>query len=294
MVKMKNEQQQKRKFLDKLKDRYRLVIFNEDTIETEWQGVLSRMNFIVWIGLIGVLLVAIGIILVSFTPLREYIPGYPDGNIKRMLMVNSLKADSIEQEINIRDQYIKNIGDILKGKPTQSFMEQVDTNVRVNDLEFDNKKFDSTLASDFEHEQKYGVSGIYNAPPTEKFQLNKLHFFCPVKGSITNSFSPTENHLGIDIVSNLKEPILSVLAGTVIFTGWTVETGYVIMIQHQYNIVSIYKHNSQLLKKIGDKVAAGEPIAIIGNTGEYTTGPHLHFELWHNGQALNPNDYIVF
>ncbi len=291
---MENEINKKRKLSQKLKDRYRLVIFNEDTIETVWQGILSRMNFIIWIGLIGIFLIALGIVIVSFTPLREYIPGYPDGNIKGLLISNRLKVDSLAKEIDIRDQYIININSILKGEETNSFIENTDTTIKTQNINFDKKQFDSTLASNFEHEQKYGISNFVEQPKRNEFQLNKLHLFCPVQGSITNKFNATENHFGIDIASNLKEPVLSVLSGTVTFIGWTLETGYVIIVQHNYNIMSIYKHNSQLLKKAGDRVIAGEPIAIIGNTGEYTTGPHLHFELWHNGQALNPSDYIVF
>lgn len=292
---MENEVKQKRKLKEKLKDRYRLVIFNEDTIEDVWQGVLSRMNFIVWIGLIGIFLVALGIVLVSFTPLREYIPGYPDGNTRSMFILNSLRVDSLEQKIHIRDQYIENIQAILRGKETKSFLtDKQDTNIQASKIDFDANKVDSALVSEFEQEEKYGVQSIYQLPEKDNFKLNKLHFFCPVKGSITNDFNASENHFGIDIASNLNEPILSVLPGTVVLVGWTLETGFVIQVQHSNNLISIYKHNSQLLKKSGDKVAAGEPIAIIGNTGEYTTGPHLHFELWHNGQPLNPNDYIVF
>lgn len=287
------EIKKKRKLREKLKDRYRLVIFNEDTIENVWQGVLSRMNFIVWIGLVGVLLVAIGIVLVSFTPLREYIPGYPDGNIRRTFILNSLKADSLAHRIALQDQYIENVRSILRGNETKKLIDTT-TEIKTKLVNLDSTNFDSAFVLEYEQEEKYGVSNIFQLSEKEDFNLNKLHFFCPVKGAITNEFDASKNHFGIDLASNLNEPVLSVLPGTIVLVGWTIETGYVIQVQHKNNLISIYKHNSQLLKKTGDKVNAGEPIAIIGNTGEYSTGPHLHFEIWYNGNPLNPKNYIVF
>lgn len=287
------ETKKKRKLRHKLKDRYRLVILNEDTLEDVYYAVLSRINFMVWIGFIGVILVAVGIVLVSFTPLREYIPGYPDGNVRRLFIINSLQVDSLEQQLNVRDKYIQNIHSILRGKETQPHMNAIDSLPELNNISFESSNFDSILKEQFEQEERYGISTQYK-PVKKEFQINKLHFFCPLKGSVTNVFDARGNHYGIDIVSNMNEPILTVLSGTVIMAGWTLEAGYIIQVQHQNDLITVYKHNSQLLKKMGDKVAAGEPIAIIGNTGEYTTGPHLHFELWHQGTPLNPRDYIVF
>lgn len=283
----------KRKFIHKLKDRYRLVILNENTLEDVWYAVLSRMNFMVWIGFIGIVLVAIGIVLVSFTPLREYIPGYPDGNIRWLYLQNTLLVDSLEQQIHLRDQYINNVRAILKGKETLSYSTSLDSFPPVNKVEFDKSEFDSVLRTQILEEDRYNVNMAYQ-PVETKFEINKLHFYTPLKGSITNLYDAQGNHFGVDIVSNLNEPILSVLDGTVILAGWTLEAGYVIQVQHGNNLISIYKHNSQLLKDMGDRVKAGEAIAIVGNTGEYTTGPHLHFELWFNGKPLNPRDYILF
>ncbi len=283
----------KRKLTQRLKDRYRLVILNENTLEDVWYAVLSRMNFMVWTGLIGVVLVAIGIVLVSFTPLREYIPGYPDGNIRWLYLQNTIMVDSLEQQLKLKDQYIDNIKAILKGKETISYTTPMDSLKPVAKVSFEKNDFDSLLRDEILLEDRYNVNFAYQAVET-KFEINKLHFYCPLKGAITNIYDAHGNHFGIDIVSNLNEPILCVLDGTVVLSGWTLEAGYVIQVQHQNNLISIYKHNSQLLKEMGDRVTAGEAIAIIGNTGEYTTGPHLHFELWHNGKPLNPSDYIVF
>ena len=129
---------------------------------------------------------------------------------------------------------------------------------------------------------------------TNKTDFSRIHFYSPVKGLITNSFNPNENHLGTDVVTASNNVVVAALEGTVIIANWTLETGYVIQIQHSNNLISIYKHNSELLKKVGNHVTAGEVIAIIGNSGELTSGPHLHFELWHNGTPLDPEDYVAF
>lgn len=288
------EPKEKRKFSDKLRDRYRLVILNEDTLEDVWYAVLSRLNFMVWIGLIGVVLVALGIVLVSFTPLREYIPGYPDGDIRWLYLQNAMKMDSLEKELNVRDQYIENIRFILRGKQTESYVNEADTVFEPANISFTPTDFDSLLEEQIQEDERYNVAASVFEPQRQEFDLKKLHFFCPLKGTITNLYDAQGSHYGIDIVSNQNEPILSVLDGTVILAGWTLEAGYVIQVQHDNNIISIYKHNSQLLKQMGDRVKSGEVLAIIGNTGEFTTGPHLHFELWHQGKPLNPRDYIVF
>lgn len=283
----------KRSFLIKLKDRYRLVVLNENTLEDVWYAVLSRINLMVWLGFFGIILVTMGIVLVSFTPLREYIPGYPDGNIRWVYLQNAIKMDSLERQIELRDHYIDNIRMILKGKKTQSYINEYDSSSYASNITFTKTNFDSVLSKQVQEEERYNVLTT-NSKPSSSFELNKLHLYCPLKGTVTNLFDAKGNHYGIDIVSNLNEPILSVLDGTVVMAGWTLEAGYVIQVQHNNNIISIYKHNSQLLKQMGDRVLAGEAIAIVGNTGELTTGPHLHFELWFNGVPLNPRDYIVF
>ncbi len=284
----------KRKLKDRLKDRYRLVILNENTLQDVWYAVLSRINLILWLGFISALLIATGILAITFSPLREYIPGYPDGNTRRMFVVNTLHVDSLEEQLRVRDQYINNIQKILKGNDTEPYIATLDSLPPIiNDEPTQPTDFDNDLFNQIDEEQKYGISSqpIYRESETE---INKLHFYKPLQGTITNIFNTRENHFGIDIVSNINEPVLSVLDGTVIMAAWTLEAGYIIQVQHRHNLVSVYKHNSMLLKKMGERVIAGDVIAMMGNTGEYTTGPHLHFELWHAGKPLNPRDYIVF
>jgi murein DD-endopeptidase MepM/ murein hydrolase activator NlpD len=286
----------KRKWSEKLKDHYRFVILNESTLEDVWYAVLSRRNVIIWSGLIGFILVAIGIVMVSFTPLRVYIPGYPDTNTRRLFMYNNLKVDSLEQQLVIRDQYIENIRKILNGQETHQYINTNDSIGKISESNLQVPEIDSSLYDKVEQDNRYNIQmneqKVYRA--SSRTDLSKLHFYCPVKGTITNAFDADKSHYGVDIVSNLNEPVLSVLDGTVVFTGWTLEAGYVVEVQHDNDLITIYKHNSFLLKKMGDRVRGGEPVAIIGNTGEYTTGPHLHFELWQSGKPLNARDYIIF
>jgi murein DD-endopeptidase MepM/ murein hydrolase activator NlpD len=291
------EKKKKRKLLTRLKDRYRLVILNESTLEDVWYAVLSRFNFIIWIGFTGIFLIIIGVVLVSFTPFREYIPGYPQSDIRSLYRYNYMMVDSLEEELRVQKQYYDNLTTILQGEATKSYVHNSDSITPAELNEEEEQSLDSAFIEEFALEERYSLSASNVQAITKKaetFDLSKLHLFCPIKGSITNTYDAVSHHFGIDIVSNANEPILSVKEGTVIMAGWTLEAGYVIQIQHPNNLLSVYKHNSKLLKQMGDRVRAGEVIAIIGNTGEYTTGPHLHFELWHNGRPLNPKDYIVF
>jgi len=155
---------------------------------------------------------------------------------------------------------------------------------------------DSLLRLDVENQTKYSLYQVQSMEQQtqRKYAAGNMLFFIPVKGIITNEFNPRKQHYGIDIAARKNETVKSVLDGTVILSNWTVETGYVIAIQHSHSLVSVYKHNSALLKQTGEKVKAGEVIAIIGETGEYSTGTHLHFELWDEGSPVNPKDYISF
>ncbi len=277
----------------RLKERYRIAILNDRTLKEVWYAVLSLRNLIATIGFLGILLIGIGIVLVTFTPLREYVPGYPSASDRRMAIDNYIKIDSIENALYQKDIFIENLHNILTGKNTNPHFVDKDS-IKKSNESVHPLKLDSSLYQSIE-DDRFNVRYVEDETvlPT-MLSTVKIHFYCPLKGEITNHYAPETGHYGIDIVSNANDPVLSVLDGTVISAGWTLEAGYVIIVQHRNNIVSQYKHNSILLKKIGDRVRAGEPIGIIGNTGEYTTGPHLHFELWQNGTPLNPTDYIIF
>lgn len=287
----------KKSLISRLKNKYRLVIMNDETLEERLTFRLSRLNVFVVLGTLTIILIILTSILIAFTPLREYIPGYTNVGLQKKLYELQIKTDSIEKGLEKRDLFIQNMKDVMNGKDLSMDIPLIkDTLHKYNDIKLKKSPEDSLLRAELENQGKYNLYRFENSENIrQKSQsIGKVLFFVPLKGVITNEFNPSQNHYGVDIVSKLNEAIKCVLDGTVILSNWTLETGYTIAIQHQQNIVSVYKHNSALLKKEGDFVKAGDPIAIIGQTGELTTGPHLHFELWSDGNPVNPKDYINF
>jgi murein DD-endopeptidase MepM/ murein hydrolase activator NlpD len=286
----------KEHWIRKLRNKYRLVIVNEETFDERLSFRLSRLNVFVIIGTLVILLIVATTFLIAFTPLREYIPGYTDVTLSQKAKYLQHKVDSLEVDFRRKSLYIQNLKSIIEGKVIES-----DTSIRSDEnVDYDNIKYvkspeDSILRAEYENESSYDL--YYNESDelyTPTSPLNNYYFFAPLKGIITNEFNLTKGHYGIDIVAKDNEAVKTTLSGTVIFSDWTVETGYVIAIQHQGNLISVYKHNSVLLKQEGNVVKAGDPIAIVGESGELSTGPHLHFELWLNGAPVNPRDYMVF
>lgn len=279
--------------VSKWRYRYRFTIFNDYTFEEIWQVRFSKLNIFILIGSIILLLIAATTVLIAFTNLREFIPGYPDGNMRRNIVMNAYRLDSLENEIRMRDQHFENISSIISGEEPHSYVIQQDTNIEVGEINFATSVEDSLLRHQIEVEEQYNLS--VNEEEEAKDGIFDLHFFTPMKGIVTSSFNAIENHFGTDVVGSPNSVVSATLGGTVIMASWTIKTGYVIQIQHENNLISVYKHSSELLKEVGSFVRAGESIAIIGNSGElFTSGPHLHFELWHDGQALDPEKYIVF
>ena len=283
----------KKNFFQKLRNKYRLAIFNEQTYEEVWQMRLSRLNVFTVVGTSAIVLVLLVILLIAYTGLREYIPGYPDGNERRLMVRNVQRVDSLINEINKRDKFFESIKTVVQGEVPPSEEEESNFSTgKPQQVNFEKSKEDQAFREQVEAEEKYNLSVLESG---EKIpELNQIYFYSPLKGIVVKKFREGESHYGVDIVSKPGETVLSIMSGTVIFSGWTVETGYSIMIQHSSNLISAYKHNSKLLKKAGQKVAAGEAIANVGNSGELTTGPHLHFELWYQGSPVNPTEYILF
>ncbi len=280
----------------RIRDQYRLVILNEETLEERISFKLSRLNVFVAIGLLSILLVFITTYIIAFTPLKEYIPGYTDITLQRRIYELQLRSDSVAFAMRAQEKYLDGLKRVLNGDlPNEREMLPADTAKTRDYRNIKDKRSgeDSVLRAEYEKDSKYNLFKS-DKSSSKGSSMRNLTFFTPVKGMVTSKFDPLRKHFGIDIVAARDEVIKSVQDGTVIFSGWTVETGYVIAIQHPGNIISIYKHNSVLLKKEGNIVHAGETVAIIGETGELSTGPHLHLELWINGIPVNPIDYIVF
>jgi murein DD-endopeptidase MepM/ murein hydrolase activator NlpD len=285
----------KQKLLDRIKNKYTLVILNDETFEEKASFTLNRLNvfilgsvlLVIWIGIVTSILI--------FTPLKEYIPGYADVSLRRDISEMSLKVDSLQDFIDANNKYIENINNVINGtvgtkdtinknsKPTLK-----DTTFRIGSK----PEEDSLLRLMIEDQNQYGFAiKESNVKPSG---IAGYAFFTPVKGIITQGYNPRKGHYGIDIAATKGLPIKVALEGSVVFAGWTSDAGYVVVIQHSNDLVSMYKHCSVVLKKVGNFVRSGEPIAIVGDTGEFSTGPHLHFELWFKGNAVNPIDYINF
>jgi murein DD-endopeptidase MepM/ murein hydrolase activator NlpD len=284
--------QEKPKKFQRLKHKYRLVILNEDSFEEKMSLRLSQLNVFVVVGLSSFVLIALVILLIAFTPLREFIPGYANINVRKEGIRNTLRTDSLAIAIAEKDLYIENLKHIIQGEPIE-FDDKVvvDTSVNYQGITNNPVSEDSLLRDMIETEEKYNLFSSAGSTPGN---ISSFIFFSPLKGTVTNRFNTKKQHFGVDVVAPKNEIIKATLDGTVIFAGWTSETGYVIQLQHDNNLVSIYKHNSVLHKKEGAHIKAGEAIAIVGNSGELSTGPHLHFELWYNGIPINPEDYMMF
>jgi murein DD-endopeptidase MepM/ murein hydrolase activator NlpD len=280
----------------KLRNKYRLVISNEETFEEEFSFRISRLNAFVTIGTVAIILIVLTTFLIAFTPLREYIPGYTDVTLRKKVVEMQRLTDSLEADFRQKSIYIQNIKNIIEGReiPEDTIALALNTDNYQN-IQYTRSVEDSLLRQSYDNETSYDL--YYNEAEElsrDIYHRSSYNFFNPLKGIITNEFDLASQHYGIDIVSKQNEAVKATLDGTVIFSGWTVETGYVISIQHKGKFISSYKHNSVLLKQQGNIVKAGEPIAIVGESGELSTGPHLHFELWYNGTPVNPREYIAF
>lgn len=279
------------KIFKNLWNKYRLSIFNEENYEEVWQLRLSRMNVIVFFGGFSILLIALVSVLIAFTPLREFIPGYPDSQTRKGYVKNALKVDSLERVVAQWQRYYEDINILLNGgQPLTGRQTAVDTVKPATKVELLPSEEDSLLRTQIESDEMFNLS-----VGTSNVQKSNIPFFIPpVKGIITNKYNPSKDHYGIDLVAGPNEGVLAITKGTVILSTWSLETGYTIAIQHEEGFLSVYKHNSKLMKRQGEFVNSGDVIAIIGNSGEFTTGPHLHFELWHHGATVDPTKYIKF
>ena len=281
----------RKKIFQMLKDHYRLIIYNDSTIQTVWSIKLTPIKVLTLGSLGAILLILFTTVIIAYTPLRENIPGYPSTKVRQQIIYNYILVDSLENEIKNRDNYVNKIKNLFEGSVPLEESALTDSGLKTYNVKFKSSNADS-MFKDKLLEEKLNLSISKNTKRLPS--ISNIHFFTPLRGLITNKFNQKTDHLAVDIVGQQNARISSVLDGTVFFAGWTMDTGYSIYIQHENNIISAYKHNAELLKEMGDKVKAGDVIAIMGNSGELTTGPHLHFELWYNGTALDPETYIDF
>ncbi len=292
---MAEEKKKKSRLVNWLKNKFRLVIMDDETFEERASFVMSPLSFLIFIIAASIFMITLVTYIIAFTPLREYIPGYADVTIRKNIVALSLKADSLQQDLMAKDFYIENLNNIIQGRPMEGKSEKAakDSTKKYEYISTRPSKEDSLLRAEIESQDKYSLS-LQGSNKGGKGGISNFFFFAPINGIVTNTFKSTIDHYGVDVAAPKNEAVKTTLDGTVILASWTSETGYTITVQHDNEIVSVYKHNSVLLKKAGERVKAGEAIAIVGDSGELTSGPHLHFELWYKGTPVDPQEYIRF
>ena len=277
----------------RLKHKYRFSVYNDASYKQLWHIRLSGLEALILANVILVAIIAFVIVMIAFTSLREFIPGYPDDKTTRENLQNALRADSLEMVISKWELQLANFNRIVEGQDPIPVEAQIsDSLLREKMLISRHSKEDSLLRLEVEREiNDFKAS---NTAGMENSILASLNLYPPIKGIVTDKFDLQNGHYATDIVTTKNAGIASVLEGTVIMSAWTNDTGFVIQIQHKNNVISIYKHCAKLLKKTGEAVKAGEIIAFVGNTGSLSNDDHLHFELWYDGAPVDPEKYIIF
>ena len=288
---MAKDKKKRKEIKRKLLHKYRLVILNESTFEEKISFKLNRLNVFVTGTMFIIVLIGLTTLIIAFSPLREYIPGYSSTKLKRQATDLTYKTDSLVTVLNYTNRYLDNVRKVLRG--------DIENNQTNRDSLFEQYKLDpasvdlSPIREDLLLREEVELEDKYNLFERDVENLGTL-FFSPANGTLSQGFDQKTKHYAVYIVAPRDTPVKSIADGTVLFAEWTTETGYVIIVEHQEGITSVYKHNGSLSKTQGDMVKAGEVIASIGNTGELTTGPHLHFELWRKGKPVDPQNYIDF
>ena len=284
---------QKRTFSNWLTNRYLLIVRNEEDFSEKRTLIFNYGRLILLLAFIFILSMTLSVLSVNTVLKQWFDPRYAEMEANRQVLNLTLMLDSLQNEVQVKNNYIQNVKYILEGQNLDSLSSSnkvLSTSTLGNiNLSPALSPLDSQFRAEYESSDLGLVSLNFNRSEDE---LREIVFFTPLEGIITNNFDPKEDHFGIDIVSQENEPIKALADGIVIMASWTLDGGYVLVIQHSGNLISIYKHNSELLKSVGNFVESGEIVSIIGNTGELTSGPHLHFELWFKEQAVNPEDYV--
>ncbi|MDC1063721.1 M23 family metallopeptidase [Flavobacteriales bacterium] len=279
----------KNKIVNFFNKNFRLVVINDETLEEEGFLKLNRLNIIILASVLLISAFVISFCIIVYSPLNKHLPGKSSELVQKELVKLTLKSDSLASALSISSLYLSNIESIIKGDSISfEYLDDSLNKIDNSDFNFIKSKEDSLLRLRVEKEDQSSIN-LNSARRTKQFL-----FFPPIEGIVSDSFNLETNHYGIDLVAKTGSRIKSIGEGTVVVSDWNPQTGYVIGIQHSENFISFYKHCSVLLKNVGDVITTGEQIAIIGNSGELSTGPHLHFELWKSGTPLDPSLYISF
>ena len=288
---MKKKKHSLRSMFQKIRFQYRVSVLNENTLEESWHVRLSRLSVLIYGSALVLVTFILLTILIFTTPIRFYLPGYGDSGNRGRIISQSMYTDSLLNKIELQSGYLAMLKDIISGEIKVDSIVSLDSIQMVNTaIEYlDKSKKEKEFVDKFEREEKYNLTTI-----DSKSNENMYVFFRPTKGVISSTYSLSDKQYGISIITSPNETVLSVLAGTVVYAAFTFEFGWVIQVQHENNYLSIYKNNTQLLKKVGDNVKAGEGIAITGGNNRDKSGIQFYFELWKQGKPINPEDVIIF
>ncbi len=278
-----------KRLLKKLKSKFRLTVINEKTFDEQFSYSLTPMNLIIMFGGFLLLFGFLFYGLIAYTPVKRLLPGYTDQSFNIEAIEARTRVDSLLDAARQQDKYIHDLQIILSGGTLTNTSDTGKVEVQQVNLDYKASPMEGALRQQLTDRERYSLALEEEAGNNKKGFL----LFKPVNGTLSNAFDPKAGHFGIDLMAPKEEPVKAVLDGTVIMASFTANDGNVIQIQHANNFISVYKHNSALLKKSGDMVKAGESIAFIGDSGDHSDGPHLHFELWENGLPVNPADYLA-
>ena len=271
---------------------FRLTLVDDDTHDKVWSKKFTRIGALVTAVTVIVVTIATIFCVIAFTPIRILIPGYPDARSKHDAIKNAITIDSLENVLTKWELYSENLRRVVDGQEPLKIDSLMEVRKNPAAEAGDSRELaekDSLLRKEVADEDRFDIKpGSARTLPIEG-----MHFFTPLKGVVSQGYDKAL-HPYIDITAPGNSVVMSVLDGTVISAGWNDTEGYTIRIQHEGDIISVYKHNQKLLKETGDKVTAGTPIAVLGGTGSTSDGDHLHFELWHKGEAVDPTKYISF
>lgn len=287
---MRKTRRGRKAFWHNIKFKYKLTIINENTLE-EVVGIhVSKLNGLSVLLSACTVIFLIAAAIIAFTPLRNYLPGYMNSEVRSQIVANALRADSLQAALERQSRYVMNIQDILSGQIKTDTVQSIDslTTLRAEKL-MERSKKEEEFRKQYEEKERYNLTAV-----TDVRDAAGLIFYRPLRGVMSTGFSPEKRHFGIDLTASPNESILATLDGTVIMAAYTAEWGYVIQIQHPQNFISVYKHCGSLMKQEGETVKGGEVIALVGKSTGGDDQPHLHFELWHKGNPTNPEKYVVF
>lgn len=280
-----------KKLTKKLLHKYRLVVLNEDTFEERFAMKLTRLNVFIYGSLFALLLIGFTTVFIAFTPIREYIPGYTSPTLQKQAIALEQKTDSLMRVTKMNERFIASIKDVLSGQTSSETINKDSIYAavasEVDPQNLNPSQADSILRNKVENEDKYNLFESAKS-------LKNFVFFPPVKGTVSSEFNLEEQHYAVDIAVPKNTPVKAAADGRVIFASWTSDSGFVLIIDHDNQLITVYKHNSSLIKAQGELVKAREVIAISGSSGELSTGPHLHFELWSDGNPIDPLSFIDF